>query len=189
MRTLSRILLALALVGAAATARAELPKNLDEFQKLHSETAKTPEIASKLFLDAICVYMDEKTRDEGRKMIQYMIIEYKDKPNWDTTPDARIFVERLKDPGKQHIFRSYAKGTSPDNAYKMDPNKYELNIEKSNPNHQKAYQVYWKSSGADMSRPVYCKQSTKTELWYIYDHRNIYTDIRPPRDPNAEEFK
>lgn len=189
MSKLSKLLLAVVLGCLVAPARADLPKMFDDFQKLHTETAKTPEIASKLFLDAIHVYMNTETRDEGRKMIQYMIIEYKDKPSWDTTPDALLFAGRLKDPGKQHIFRSYAKGTSPENGYVMDPNKYELNIEKSNPKHEKAYQVYWKSSGADMSRPVYCKQSTRTELWYIYDHRNIYTDIRPPKDPNAEEFK
>ena len=154
-----------------------------------SASGKTPEIASKLFLDAVYVYMNETTRDEGRKMIQYMIIEYKDKPDWDKSPDARLFVDRLKAAGYQHIFRSYAKGTSPENGYKMDPENYEINIEKSNPKHEKAYQVYWRSSGADNSRPVYFKQSTKTALWYVYDHRNIYTDIRPPKDPNAEEFK
>jgi hypothetical protein len=176
-------------LGWAPAAFAALPVSLDDFKAQHAELAKTPEGAAKCLFDAVYVYMNEETRDAGREMIQYVIIEFKDEPKWDSLPTSRIFVERMKDPAYHHIFRSYAKGTSPENGYAMDPNDYELNVERANPNHDKGFQLYLRSSGADIARPIYLKQSTTTQLWYILDHKNIYTGIRPPKDPNKEEFK
>lgn len=171
-------------------ARAELPKDLDECKSRQAELGKTPEGAAKVWFDACYVYMNEDTRDEGRKMLQYLTIPFKDNPNWDKDRSQEYFLRALlKD---QYIMRSYAKGTSPENQYKMDPNDYELNVERVNLNppgrESRGIQVYVKSSGADMPRPLYFKQSTSTKLWYMNAHTNVYTGIRPPKEGNQEEF-
>ena len=178
-------------LGAAAPVKAELPADLEDLKTRHGEEGKTPEGLCKLWFDACFVYMNEDTRDEGRKMIQYLTIPLKKTDNWDETRDQHYFVRALTE--QQHIIRSYAKGTSPDNQYQMDPQDYELNVLRINwdppGKAQRGIQVYLKSSGADTPRPVYLKQSTATNLWYMNAHTNVYTGIRPPKNPDDEEFK
>lgn len=181
-----------ALLGATLAVvplQAELPKTLDELKQRHAEAGKTPEGALKLWFDACFVFMNPDTRPAGAEMIQYLTIPYKDQPKWFEAASARLFVERLTRAEHQHIFRSYAKGTSPENAYAMDPNEWELNWQRNNPNHEKGLQCYIVSTGADTPRPVYMKQSNQTQLWYVSDHANVYTGIRPPVDPNRETFR
>ncbi len=175
----------------ALPATAELPATLDELKALHAEQGTTPEGALKLWFDACFVYMNEETREAGAAMLQYLTIPYMDEPEWFKLNSARTFVERLLDPAKQHIFRSYAKGTAPDNGYAMDPNDWELDHIRNNQREgdDRGIQCYVRSSGADTPRPVYLKQSTRTELWFVNVHANVYTDIRPPVDPNRETFR
>lgn len=183
-------LLGLALL-AALPARAELPTDLDDLKERHEEMGKTPEGLSKLWFDACYVYMNEDTRAEGRKMVQYLTIPLKDEDTWDQSQSQHYFVRALVE--RPYIMWSYAKGTSPENQYQMDPDAYELNITRVNMDppgrEQRGIQVYLKSSGADIERPIYLKQSTKTGLWYMSAHTNVYTDIRPPKDPDKEEFE
>ncbi len=157
MKTRLALLAGMLAAVAIGPVRAELPKNLEELQKLHEEAGKTPEGLSKLWFDACFVYMNEETRDEGRKMVQYLTIPLKDDPAWDTNQSNQYFIRALRE--KQYIMRSYAKGTTPENQYQMDPQKYELNVERVNLNppglKDRGIQVYLRSSGADMPRPVY----------------------------------
>lgn len=180
-------LLGALLLALAVPARAELPKTLEELKERHAELGKTPEGALGCWFDAVYVYMNEETRDIGRQMIQFLTIPYMEQPEWDRDQNNQYFLRALTE--QAYIMRSYAKGTSPENQYQMDPNNYELNIVRVNPNHPKALQVYLRSSGADTPRPVYMKKSTRSELWYVFDHANTYTGIRPPKDPNKEEFE
>jgi hypothetical protein len=59
---------------------------------------------------ACFLYIDESTRDEGRKALQKLTIEYIENDKWDKSNSAHYFVDRMKDKKKIHIFRSYAKG-------------------------------------------------------------------------------
>jgi len=181
----------LAALLLAVPARAELPKDLDELKERHEEMGKTPEGLCKLWFDACYVYMNEETRDAGREMVQYLTIPLKEDPNWDTNRSNEYFIRALKE--KTYIMRSYAKGTSPENQYQMDPQDYELAITRVNMNppglEQRGIQVYLDSSGADIDRPVYLKKSKQSGLWYMSAHTNVYTDIRPPKDPDKEEFE
>lgn len=181
----------LAALLLAVPARAELPKDMDELKARHEEVGKDPKEFCKLWMDACYVYMDEETRDAGREMIQYLTIPLKDDPNWDADQSNQYFVRALKD--KQYIMYSYAKGTSPENQYKCDPQNYELAVTRVNMNpagvETRGIQVYLDSSGADTDRPVYLKKSTKSGLYYMNVHLNVYTDIRPPKDPDKEEFE
>lgn len=178
-------------VGFAAPCRAALPKDMDELKARHEELGKTPEGATKLWLDACFVYMNEETRKLGREMLTYLTIPFKTDADWEKRPSNRVLVERLTKPEFAHIWRSYAKGTSPDNQYKMDPNDWELNHVR-NFQHEgdtRGIQCYIKSSGADTDRPVYLKKSTTSELYYMNLYVNVCPGIRAPKDPNQEEFK
>lgn len=164
-------------------------QSMDEMKSLHEQHGSDPAKALKLWFDALFLYLDESTRNLGREAMQYLMIPYKKQPKWDTAPSNWTFTSRLKDAKHHHIFRSYAVGTSPENAYSMDPNNWELNVEDSKEDpHGRGWNVLLRSSGADNARPVYMKKSTKTGLYYINIHGNIYVGVRPPKDPDEEEF-
>ncbi len=86
------------------------------------------------FFDGIFAYMDRSTREEGRKMLALAMDE---RPDWDGRATMKLFADRMKSPKTAHIFRSYARGAVPENGYAMDPDNYELVIERSAEGHPK----------------------------------------------------
>ncbi len=150
----------------------------------------TPEGALALWFDAVYLYMDEDTRNQGREALTFLTIPFKDESGWEKLPSYRIFVSRMQDPAYAHIFRSYAVGTSPENAYSMDPKNFELNVvESAEDTHGRGWRVLVRSSGADSPRPVYMKKSTSTGLWYVSEFGNVYVGIRPPHEQGVERFE
>ncbi len=181
------IVAAMIVVGFAAAEEESTPNPLIA---AHAEMGATPEGALALWFDAVYLYMDEGTRDEGREALTFLTIPFKDEPGWEKRPSYRIFVERLRDPAYAHIFRSYAVGTSPENAYSMDPQNFELNVvESAEDRHGRGQRVLLRSSGADSARPVYMKKSTSTGLWYVSEFGNVYVGIRPPHEEGVERFE
>jgi hypothetical protein len=182
------MLVAVALIIGSSGAVAEDPEQ--PIVGMHAERGDTPEGALHLWFEAVFLYMDEATRDQGREALTDLTIPFKDEPGWETLPSNRIFVERLQDPAHAHIFRSYAVGTSPANGYAMDPGDFELAVEDSSEDaHGRGHRVLLRSSGADSPRPVYMKRSTTTGLWYVSEFGNVYVGIRPPVDPAEERFE
>lgn len=179
----------LAALWTAAPAHAELPDTLDEFKEYHAEIATTPEGAAKALLDAMFVYRDEDTRDEGRKMVAYIWIQYKDDNTWDKKPSNHTMVNRILE--KPEILNGYANGTTPENGYEMDPNDYEITIDKKDkaPEGDLGLRLYLHHNGADSGKPIYFKQSTKSELWYVASLSSLYSGVRPPVDPDKEVFE
>ena len=170
---------------------AGLPKTLNELRALHQQIGNEPQGGVKCFLNACFAYMDPQTRDEGRKMLQYMLVPNSSNPTWDKLPTSLLFVERLTKPEHQHIWRSYAVGTSPENAYAMDLNNWQLNFERTNqlPDDPRGVQVYLRSSGADAPRVVYVLQNAQSGLWHVNIWNSLFAGIRAPIDPNVEQFQ
>lgn len=169
-----------------------LPATLDELRAQHILLGTEPQGALKCFLDACFVYMNPETRDEGRKMIEYLALPLWGQSNWDTTgASGRLFAERLTDAAHHHIWRSYAQGTSPENGYQMDPNDWELNFERTHlhDGDTRGTQVYLRSSGADAPRVAYVLKSDQTGLWHLNIWHSLFVGIRPAVDPNAEQFQ
>lgn len=167
-----------------------LPKTLDEMKALHQKIGVEPQGAVKCFLDAVFVYMNPVTRDQGRQMLQYLAIPLMDRSDWDKQSSQRLFVERMVNQSYQHIWRSYAAGTSPENAYAMDPNNWKLNFERTyrHDDDTRGLQVYLRSTGADNPRVVYVKQSTTSGLWYLNIWNTLFVGIRPAVDTTKEQF-
>ena len=96
-------------------------------------------------------------------MIRYAV--YSDVPIENSTYYS-TFRERLNDPDYYYIFRSFATGTSVENSYQMDPENFELNIEKIRKCRENYYYVDLISSGADSIRYVMAEKKPDG-LWYI----------------------
>ena len=167
-------LLVLVSLFSALPAQAALPKDYQEFKARYQQMGTTPEGAVKMYFDAVFCYMDTSKRDEAIKMLRYALHA---NANWERSPNYSTFVSRMKNTGDQHIFRSFAKGTSPANSYSMSPDNYELEI--TGKRQESDYmQVYVRSTGADSPRPLWVQQFDG--LWYTTNNAGSYSGVRPP---------
>lgn len=163
--------------------------DLETWKARHEACGADPVATLKLWFEAVFLYQQSSQRELGRQLLQYLTIPFKPDPGWDRKPSNGTFVERLKNARHQHIFRSYAQGSRPENGYQLDPTDWQLAVERSGEDpHGRGWTVALRSSGADSARPVYLKQSSKTGLYFVDKHANVYVGIRPPQDPDAETF-
>ena len=176
MKKLSAVLvLSVLLVVVGREARAALPRNYQEFKARYQQEGRTPEDAVKLYFEAVFCYIDEATRAEGSKMLRYAL--HYDRPI-EQSYNLATFVERLRDPERHHIFRSFAAGTSPENDYRMSPDNFNLVVTKRT-QEQGYLRVFLRSFGADSPRPVWVKEIDG--LWYTINNSSTYLEVRPPK--------
>jgi hypothetical protein len=161
------------LLALAGPAPAKLPSTADEFRQRMAADAKQPEGAAKLWFEAVYVYTTDATRDAGRQMLGLITLDEK----WEKNT---YFVDRMRT--KPYIFRSYAKGTSPDNGYRMDPNSFTLNVTASEKDKYRddAWRVVIKSSGADKDRPLVLSKGADG-LWRVFGYDQMYGDVTAPK--------
>lgn len=178
----SLLVVALLTLLATLTAQAQLPQTLDEMKAQHVLLATTPEGAVEAFFGACFVYMNPATRDAGREMLQYLALPLKGEASWDRLPSQRLFTQYLVDVDRQHVWRSYAKGATPENGYRINPNDWELDVEATRlaEDEDRGLQVHVNSSGADAPRVVYVKQDRESGLWYVSDWDELLEDVRSP---------
>ena len=154
---------------------AALPRDYQEFKARYQQEGRTPEGAVKLYFEAVFCYIDEATRAEGSKMVRYAL--HYDRPI-EQSRNLATFAERLRDPERQHIFRSFAAGTSPENDYRMSPDNFNLVV--VNKLREQGYlRFFLQSSGADSPRPVWVKEFDG--LWYTINNASTYVGVRPPK--------
>lgn len=149
------------------------PVNIDDFIQKYSAVSK-PEDIPKMFLDAIHGYFDPSKKERSAAIIGILI----NAPSWETQAGSLSFF-RMKLADMQYIFRSYAKGSSPENNYQMDSNNYEIEITKSEIVDANTQKIFIKSSGADSPRPITLKKD-KSGLWTVYEFSSLYVDVRKP---------
>ncbi len=152
-----------------------LPKNFADFKQRCQSMLQTPEGAVKMYFDAVFCYINPQTRTEGQKMLGYVMHE---SDNWVRKSSFATFVSRLKDPQMQHIFRSFAAGTSPQNGYAMSPQNYNVTIARK-AKESDYLRVNLVSSGADSERIVWVKQFGDG-LWYVINNASTYAGVRMP---------
>ena len=152
-----------------------LPSNYAEFRERCQSACQSPYGAAKMFFDAVFCYMEPSTRSEGTKMLRFVMHE---KQGWERSPNFSLFAQRMRDTKYQHIFRSFAEGTSPENDYSMDPNSYQLMmgelVESTG-----YMRLFLYSSGADSPRPIWVKQFDDG-LWYVINVVSTYAGVREP---------
>ena len=172
------LLLALALIlGIAnATWAKPLPTTYKEFKARYQTEAKTPEGALKMHFEAIFCYINKETRREASKMLRYSM--YLPMPLEQSRNNA-TFVERMRDPDYNFVFRSFASGTSPENSYNMSPENFELNIIRKR-NSEGYLKIDLESSGADNIRTVWLLNHDG--LWYVHNNAGLYAMVREPKN-------
>lgn len=178
-------------VADVAVPEGRLPATLDELRALHQHVGAEPQGAVKCFLEACFVYMNAETRDEGRKMLQYMAVPLSGSAQWDTLASNRLFADRLTQERHAHVWRSYAVGATPENAYEMDVSNWKLSFERTHQHEDdpRGLQVYLRSGGADAPRVVYVLQNEQSGLWHVNIWNSLFAGIRAPVDPNVEQFE
>ncbi len=170
------ILMLSAVILAFENARADLPQTYQEYKARYQREARTPEGALKLHFEAIFCYINPATRAEASKMLRYSM--YLPMPIELSRTNA-TFVERMKDPNYNFVFRSFAKGTSPENSYSMSPDNFALNLMRKR-NSEGFLKIYLKSSGADSPRCVW--MINHDGLWYTNNNAGLYSMVREPRN-------
>lgn len=159
-------------------ASAKLPKTYAEFKARYQTEGKTPEGALKLHMEAIFCYLNPETRSEASKMLRYSL--YLSKP-LEQSYNYSTFVERMKDPECHYTFRSYCKGTSPENNYAMSPDDFSVNIVRKR-NSEGYLKLDVKSSGADSTHAVWLLNHDG--LWYVDNNAPLYLLVRKPKAPS-----
>ena len=152
-----------------------LPSNYAEFRDRCQTACQSPYGAAKMYFDAVFCYMDPRTRSEGSKMLRFIMHE---KQGWERSPNFSTLAQRMRDKKYQHIFRSFAEGTAPENDYSMDPNNYRLMMGELV--EEVGYlRLFLYSSGADSPRPIWVKQFDDG-LWYVINVVSTYAGVREP---------
>ena len=176
LKKLSTVLVLSALfLAVGGEAWAALPRDYQEFKARYQKEGRTPEGAVKLYFEAVFCYINEATRAEGSKMVRYAL--HYDRPI-EQSRNLATFAERLRDPERQHIFRSFAEGTSPENDYRMSPDNFNLVVTRKT-QEQGYLRLFLRSSGADSPRPVWVKEFDG--LWYTINNSSTYLEVRPPK--------
>ena len=168
------VLLALMLNSAAY---AKLPTTYKEFKARYQTEGKTIEGAVKLYFEGVFAFINEETRKEGGKMLRYAL--YSDRPIERSTYYA-TFVERMKDPDYNFMFRSYAEGSSPENDYAMSPDDFEIMYAREPFKDPGGYmRVPLESSGSDSERIIWVKNIDG--LWYVINNAATYVQVKDPK--------
>lgn len=169
--------IAFSAAAAAQTAVAPngLPQTYQEFKARYQTEATTPEGALRMHMQAVFAYLNPPLREEAGKMLRYSM-------HWNTpierSHNHSTFVERLRDSAYHHIFRSYCKGTSPENSYQAQPETCVLDA--GRPYEGDGYlKIPLRSSGADNVRPMWLRQHDG--LWYVENNAGLYVMVRDPR--------
>ena len=168
------VLLALVLNSAAY---AKLPATYKEFKARYQTEGKTIEGAVKLYFEAVFAFINENTRKEAGKMLRYAL--YSDRPIERSTYYA-TFVERMKDPDYNFMFRSYAEGATPENDYAMSPDDFEIMYAREPFKDPGGYmRVPLESSGSDSERIIWVKNIDG--LWYVINNAATYVQVKDPK--------
>lgn len=180
------IVVAAVVAVAAGAAYAELPTTLEEFQARVTDQASDPQKAVKLFFDGIFIFLSGE-----EQLGKDCIIEMSRYKEWSES-QHRMLLERMK--SQPWIYRSYAKGATPQNKYDMNPQEYEL-VFHGEPN-MKPYadkeagafcKLFVISGGADNPRSV-TLQRNKAGLYKVYEFSSINLGVRPPASDQDGDF-
>ena len=161
--------------NAATVAPNGLPKDYQEFKARYQTEATTPEGALRMHMQAVFAYLNPATRAEAGKMLRYSM--HWNKPI-EQSHNHATFVERLKYEEYHHIFRSYCKGTSPENSYQAQPETCVLNAGKKYES-DGFIKIPLQSSGADSARPMWLLNHDG--LWYVENNVGLYVGVREPQ--------
>lgn len=165
--------LAVLTVGPAS---ADLPADVDEFKTRLAADGTDAKKAAHLFFEAMYVYTgaaDDEAKAPGREMLSLINVE----ETWEQDMLRRGTLQK-----QPYLYRSYAKGATPDNNYTMDPNAFEL-VFTTETAQQGGKVMYFmiKCGGADLPRPFRMKLG-KDGIWRMLEWSSLQVGIKKTAD-------
>ena len=151
----------------------------------HKSLGTVPQNAIALWLEA--AIKAQENDPEGWEALGELTLPLKEDANWKSQGRHTYFVKAIEE--KNPAFRSFMVGANPENNYAVDMSNLQIKVAYENKRDTRGRKFMIVTSGASMPRPVYVKQSTKTQLFYISEFSSMYVDVRPPVDPDAERFE
>lgn len=175
--TLADVILVVAalLFSVPPPVQAALPQDYQTFKARYQKEAHTPAGALKLYFEAVFCYINEETRAEGSKMLRYAMRV--DRP-LEKSANYATFLQRLRDPQENYVFRSFAAGATPENDYRMAADAFDLVIE-GMAEEADYTRVLLRSGGADNARVVWVKAFDG--LWFTINNAGTYAQVHPPQ--------
>ncbi len=159
-----------------------MPRSEDALQAQHVLLGGSIEGAVQLFFQASLAYMDPSTRDEGRGMLQSLMLPFQSHSIWDRLPGNRLFSSRLGDEQQQLVWRSYVVGATPENGYRVDVDALDIRFERGylREADERGTPVFLLSCRADVPRALYLLPDEDSGLWFVNVWDELLEDVRPP---------
>ena len=151
----------------------------------HESLGTIPQNAIALWLEA--AIKAQENDPEGWDALTHLTLPLKEDAQWKSQGRHTYFVKAIEE--NNPAFRSFFVGATPENNYTVDMSKLQIKIAYENEKDTRGRKFMIVTSGASMPRPIYLKRSTKTKLFYVSEFSSMYVDVRPPIDPNAEQFE
>ncbi|MBQ4547247.1 MAG: hypothetical protein IJA17_08850 [Oscillospiraceae bacterium] len=156
----------------------EIPGTYEDFINLPEAKMKTPFDTAAMTVLAFCVYPEN--RELSIKMLNFLR-----GPRPLSGIDANFIRDRFMD-GRDYVPRSYFKGATPENDYRVNPPYSVVVSENPYSYENKGYaKLFVRSGGADSLREIVLREA-KDGKWYLWE-QFILGDIRQPEsaDPWA----
>lgn len=151
----------------------------------HKSLGTIPQNAIALWIEAAIKAQQDNA--EGWDALQNLTLPLKDDDGWQSHGRNTYFVKAINEGNP--VFRSFVVGATPENNYAVDLKDIKIKVAYENKRDVRGRKFMVVSNGSSMPRPVYVKQSTTTNLFYITEYSSLYVDVQPPIDVNQEQFK
>jgi hypothetical protein len=163
----------------------ELPKSVEEFVALCDRVARVPQGGVAMMAVALLVYADDE--ELGRKCLPVAIDQErlsegpKGYEGWQLrASDIWLLHTQIKD--RAYVLRSYIRGATPENGYRMPDPPYVFEFADSPHSGDPElgmYKVFITSSGASSLRPVTVRRNSEG-IWKVCEWSTLVVGVEEP---------
>jgi hypothetical protein len=170
-----------------------LPTSVDEFLDLRDRVATSAEGGAAMMVVALLAFAQEA--ELGNQCLACAVgssrlVDGAEGYKGLQLTNASLARIRTQVVGREHLPRSYVRGTEPESAYELDSPPYRIeclrNLHSGDPASGKC-KVFVLSSGADSPRPVTVAVN-KSGIWKAIEWSSLLVGVRPPVDVRTDEL-
>ena len=163
----------------------QLPQSVEAFIALQEQVARTPQGGAAMMVVALLLYADDA--ELGGRCLAAAVDRDRlfegagGHDGWQLRgTDWQLIRNQIG--GRPHTPRTYIKGATPENGYRLPPPPYELKFS-ANPYsgdvETGAYKVFVASSGAASARPVTVHRD-QAGIWKAHEWSSLLVGVRAP---------
>jgi hypothetical protein len=172
-----------------------IPSSIEEFVQLRNNLARTPEGGAVCFVLAMLVYEQDRVLGLSCFTVTLdnspaMLMDNQQTPSYKGKSPSRstlYLIERLQ--GKPWISRSYIKGTTPQEGYRLQKDGLVLQIGR-NPYSvidDRTIKVFVNSSGAASPRPIRMAKND-AGIWKVAEFSSLVVDVQAPLQGDGDNL-